>query len=94
MAAWRSQEMLASIRGNKPAYAKTGVSGYKSATVTTEEGNQVKIAPGQPTGYPSHFYDSEGLLNLSKVTGVEAFNYFKSLGIVLPVIPPNKGGKN
>jgi len=39
-----------------------------------------------PQGLPDKFYNKEGEIDLSKVTGEEAFRYFAKLGIPLPVI--------
>jgi hypothetical protein len=39
-----------------------------------------------PQGLPQNFYDENGEINLAKVSGAEAFKYFNTLGIPLPVI--------
>ena len=39
-----------------------------------------------PRGLPDKFYDENGEINLTKVTGAEAHRYFQSLGMPLPMI--------
>lgn len=85
ISAWRSQEQAEAFRkpsrnDHRPPPPQQPANG------TTPDGTSVKIAPGQPVGYPPEYYDETGHFNLSKVRGKDAFNYFKSLGIVLPVI--------
>lgn len=39
-----------------------------------------------PEGLPDHFFNKEGELDLSGVTGEEARRYFQAIGIKLPII--------
>lgn len=85
IAAWRSQEQAEAFRKTAKDDHKTQATA-QPPTVTQPDGRTVKIAPGQPTGYPPEYYNDEGYFDLSKVTGKQAHAYFKSLGIILPVM--------
>lgn len=86
--AWRSQEVSAEmekqtkgVRETLEAQTNTSQRRYHGASV--------------PEGLPSHFfrkdYDPEagigpGELDLRQVSGEEAFKYFSSIGVKLPII--------
>ena len=81
---WRSQEMAASLE-KQTADVRHSVGSYSGA----------KYAGEVPEGLPDHFfrktYDPEtglgpGELDLRQVTGEEAYKYFASMGIKLPII--------
>lgn len=70
--AWRSQEVSASLEKGAPTGAPAGT--YRKMTDA-----QV------PEGLPDHFYNEQGEVDLRKVTGAEAYRYFSSVGIKLPI---------
>lgn len=86
--AWRSMEQYQQTK-RQMKKARQGVgSGVKYET--KEEGKPEKMRkyyePGQiPEGLPDKFFDEEGGINLSKVTGEEAAKYLNLIGI--PVSP-------
>lgn len=90
LAAWRSQEVAAHLHRprNGKGFVPKAQQMHQNATnppqYKTPEGRQLR--PGTPNNLPSNFYDLEGNLNLSKVTGREAFQYFAKNGIKFPVI--------
>jgi len=43
-----------------------------------------------PAGLPDHFFNDEGEVDLSKVTGAEAYKYFMMQGVKLPMIFKDK----
>lgn len=45
-----------------------------------------------PADLPKQFYDENGEVNLSKVTGREAYKYLSALGFKMPVMMPKKKG--
>lgn len=72
--AWRSQEIAAQLEesaGTAPA-ASGKKRQYTDANV--------------PEGLPDRFYNKDGEVDLRQVTGEEAYRYFSSMGIRLPVM--------
>jgi hypothetical protein len=45
-----------------------------------------------PQGLPKHFYNEEGEVDLRQVTGAEAYRYFSSRGVRLPIMSGKRGG--
>lgn len=72
--AWRSQEQSAML----DASLKKNKGGSRTPSGSYEE--------GVPEGLPPHFYNERGEVDLRKVTGKEAYRYFSSLGIKLPIM--------
>jgi len=71
--AWRSQEFAASMDSKISSPSQTASGGRKPKQ-------------GVPEGTPDKYFNDEGQVDLSKVTGREALNYFASQGIIFPVI--------
>ena len=76
--AWRSQEQHYQLTKDMP---KT------QGRAKTKSGKYIKDYSGEvgPEGMPEHFFNEEGELDLSKVTGEEARRYFETrLHIPMP----------
>jgi hypothetical protein len=71
--AWRSQESADQLKKSVDTPSKTD-------DATVPRGAKT------PTGLPKEFYNPEGELDLRQVTGRQALEYFKTLGITFPVM--------
>ena len=73
------------IRGKKKVVKE------KLKVVTTRSGKKRKDYGGAiPANLPDRFFDENGDLNLSRVTGEEAYKFFAAQGIKLPVMPRSR----
>lgn len=78
MVAWRSQEQHFNLKKRMKKYDKPGSNvGDRSRYGSTD------IIPDE---LPESFYNDEGEIDLSKVTGNQARKYMANLGIPFPVI--------
>jgi hypothetical protein len=77
--AWRSQEMSHNLS------EKTKDMGQGQGQRTSKGKRRVQD-PSIPEGLPDKFFDENGEVNLSKVSGEEAWRYLSMQGIRLPVI--------
>jgi hypothetical protein len=71
--AWRSQELANNMNkdSDRPALGKRRPHSFDVSV---------------PEGLPDHFYNKDGEIDLRQVTGEEAYRYFSSQGIRLPIM--------
>ena len=83
--AWRSQETYYQTKLKMGTNKYPGTVDYTYNEITGKKRIEV---PGAhvPEGLPDRFYNEEGELDLRQVTAVDAYNFFKAQGILLPVI--------
>lgn len=88
MIAWRSQEQHHHIMLKMKKWNK----GRQSHEVSDDSGVGSRYGANDiiPEGLPDHFYNKNGEVDLSQVTGKEAFKYMSALGIPFPVINTGK----
>lgn len=85
--AWRSQEISANmdkLHSNTTQQSGTGYKGdyvNPNNIIETEDGYILPEGTNNGIKIPKRFFDEEGELNLSKVTGDEAVTYLNALGL-------------
>jgi len=85
--AWRSQEQNFNLNKRIKKYENRSHEGYVSNEHPHYGANDII-----PEGLPSHFFNEEGEVDLSRVTGMEARKYMQAIGIPMPVM--NTGRPN
>lgn len=80
--AWSSQEQSEHLRQRMKKSEDEGKVQYGTPP-------NAKIPPGTtvPENLPAKFFNAQGELDLSGVTGVEAWKYMQAIGVKLPYIP-------
>ena len=79
--AWRSQETAATLE----KMGKESQDSFKEKTRPKPDRPWVPDAQ-MPSGLPDHFFNEDGEVDLRNVTGEEAYRYFSSIGVRLPII--------
>jgi hypothetical protein len=82
---WRSQETSAQLEKQTKEVTDDFEASKK---------RQPRQHPGNaemPANLPEHFFNENGEVDLRKVSGEEAYRYFSSIGVHLPIITGNRG---
>ena len=93
--AWRSQEQAYQLKRRydtgKTRKPKTRFLDRETVNAFGEEeeqpGGKRRQTEGVPEGLPDRFYNKDGEVDLSRVTGEDAWKYFAAQGIKLPRFP-------
>jgi len=77
--AWRSQETSAALEKQTEEGKKGGKTGTKPQRDWVPDSQM-------PANLPDRFFNEDGEVDLRNVTGEEAYRYFSSIGVKLPII--------
>jgi hypothetical protein len=89
--AWRSQEQVHRMKRRYPTSRRRSVPDETPSALgdNVGTGRQKKSRTSDafmPEGLSAKYFNEEGELDLRRVTGREAYRYFQSIGIQLPII--------